>query len=165
MSFWNQIRTAMKMASIAPVVALPVEPANDVTVSSMPAVLRTVSRMRYTDLQRKPCVRGGRRHEGEVMVGHHADVYPRNAIRLYGWETNARTPHTYDRHFAIGDVAAYGGGNITDTGKIVSIGEKTVKIKDGSQVRALDIVSFSAWNRDFDAVTVAVRNARVLEGC
>lgn len=160
MSFWKTIRANLnKTASIAAVVVAPVEPANDTSAPVAPAVVRTCQRVRYTDLQHKAYVKAGKHHEGKILAGHHADVYPKDAIRLYGYETNAATPHDYNRVFVIGDEAAYGGWNITYTGKIVAIGEKVVKIKDGSKTHAVDIATFSVWNKDFDAVKVAARNA------
>jgi len=158
MSFWKTIRANInKTASIAPVVVAPVEPANDIRAPVAPAIVHTCSRIRYTDLQHKSHVRGGKRHEGEILVGHHADVYPKAKIRLYS--------ESYDLTFAIGDEAAYAGGNMTSIGKIVAITEKSVKMMDRSHNYVLDIAMFARLNRYFDAKQEAARNASVLEGC
>lgn len=95
------------------------------------------------------------------MRGHeyHADVIPKKSIRLHGFEHNHTTPHAYDITFKVGDTAVYGGYNLTYTGTIVSIGEKTVRIEDCGRVKALRFDDFSFWNRDFDAERIAQENS------
>ena len=70
-------------------------------------------------------------------------------------------PHAYDITFLVGGAAVYGGYNMTYTGTIVAIGEKAVRIREdhGSKVHALDLATFSDWNRDFDMEKIAARNA------
>jgi hypothetical protein len=89
----------------------------------------------------------------------HANVTPRVSIRLHGVEKNTRTPYAFDLTFKVGDVAVYSGYNLTYTGKIVSIGEKTVRIEDCGRVKALRFDDFAFWNRDFDAERIAQENA------
>lgn len=87
------------------------------------------------------------------------DVLPKKSIRLHGIETNTSKPYVFDITFKIGDVAVYGGYNLTYTGTIVSIGEKTVKIKDGDRSTVLKFDDFAFWNRDFDAERIAKSNS------
>lgn len=93
---------------------------------------------------------------------YHADVVPRTSIRLHGFEHNSRKPHAYDITFKVGDTAVYGGYNLTYTGKIVSIGEKTVRIEDCGRVKALRFDDFSFWNRNYNAERIAQENADTL---
>jgi hypothetical protein len=89
----------------------------------------------------------------------HVDVLPKKSIRLHGTETNTRKPYAFDLTFKIGDIAVYGGYNLTYTGTIVGIGEKTVRIEDCGRVKALRFDDFAFWNRDFDAERIAQENA------
>lgn len=98
------------------------------------------------------------------MRGHayHADVLPKKSIRLHGFEHNHVSPHAYDITFKVGDVAVYGGYNLTYTGTIVSIGEKTVKIAHDGRSTVLKFDDFAFWNRDFDAKRIAKENSEEL---
>lgn len=90
---------------------------------------------------------------------YHADVMPKQSIRLHGFEHNSVKPHAYDITFKVGDVAVYGGMNLTYTGKIVSIGEKTVKIVHHDRATVLKFDDFNVWNSNFDADKIAKHNA------
>jgi hypothetical protein len=94
---------------------------------------------------------------------YHADVIPKKSIRLHGFEHNSTTPHDYDITFNVGDVAVYGSYNLTYTGKIVSIGEKTVKINHGSRSTVLKFDDFNFWNNNFDAAKIAKHNAEWMD--
>lgn len=93
---------------------------------------------------------------------YHADVTPKHSIRLHGFEHNSVKPHDYDITFKVGDVAVYGGLNLTYTGKIVSIGEKTIKIAHSGRATVLKIDDFNFWNSNFDAARIAKDNAEEL---
>lgn len=85
----------------------------------------------------------------------HADIEPGKWIRIYG-EYQGKP---YDRTFNLGDEAEYDSFNLRYTGKIVSIGEKSVTIDDHGQRRRLDLHTFSWRNHDFDAARTAAHNA------
>jgi hypothetical protein len=108
-----------------------------------------------------------------------ADIEPRQSIRLYGVQpdrcryipvthdgvTTLRQEiyeQPFDLTFRIGDSAVYGSYNLTYTGKIISIGEKTVAIDahgTGERKKRLDLWSFAWQNWDYDATKIAHDNA------
>jgi hypothetical protein len=137
--------------------ALVTLPANDTTVAKTEPVRASIQ---LKDLRHKDHTRYGVKYGGRVLVGHHADIEPKKWIRLYGHESNHVTPHDYDITFKVGDVAVYGGFNLTYTGTIVGIDEKTVRIREAhdKQMHTLDIATFSNWNRDFDLEKIAKHN-------
>jgi hypothetical protein len=90
---------------------------------------------------------------GDVLGGQHAEVAPGRWIRLFGSYQRA----AFETVFAIGDEAAHSGYNLTYTGAITAIGNRTVSIRDGA-TRRLGLYEFLIWNRDFDAVRVRGRN-------
>lgn len=94
---------------------------------------------------------------------YHADVMPKHSIRLFGFEHNSVKPHAYDITFKIGDVAVYGGYNLTYTGTIVSIGEKTVKIHHHDRSTVLKIDEFSSWNNNFDLAKIKKQNSEWMD--
>lgn len=97
-------------------------------------------------------------HLGRVARGQHAEVRPRKWIRLFGAENGV----AFERMFALGAEAAYGGYNLTYTGNVVSIGQKTVTVRDESVTSRLSIFDFLFWNRRFDAQRVRECNRRTL---
>lgn len=114
------------------------------------------------DIPEKDWVRGGVRHQRAALKGHHTDIVPNVSIRLYGIETNrVGGPIPYDITFKIGDHAVYGGYNLTYVGTIISIGAKSVAIKEdhGSTVHRLSIAKFSRDNSDYDAARIAKHNS------
>jgi hypothetical protein len=113
-------------------------------------VLRKGKTVRYINLQAF----------GRVEFGLHALVIPGGSIVVYGVNHNhVRGPVLLDRTFAVGDAATYGGRNIDYIGTIVSIGEKTVTVRDGQTTRRLPIGEFARLNKDFDLVKSEAHNA------
>lgn len=97
---------------------------------------------------------------GRTEIGLCAIVSPSDSVVVYGVNHNhVRGPQLIDRTFALGDVCTYGGRNIDYLGKIVSIGEKTVSVRDGSTIRRLSIGEFARMNMDFDQAKAEARNA------
>lgn len=93
------------------------------------------------------------------------EIEPKKSIRLYGTFNNLTAgPRQYDITFRIGDVAEYDSYNLKYTGRIVSIGEKTVTIEDrhngcsAPSRRRLDLADFANRNWDFDAEKIAAHN-------
>lgn len=97
-----------------------------------------------------------------------ADIYKGIWIRIYGiseqrqrWDAvNKRSVYyyeAYDRTFKMGDTVEYGSYNFAYTGKIVAIGEKTVKIEHsyGGKVTQLDLHTFIYRNWDLDLKKIA----------
>lgn len=104
------------------------------------------------------------------MKGHHAVIVPGESIALFGTtrkrvstatEFHGFTTEHYERRFRIGDLAEYHAFNLSYYGPIVSIGEKTIAIREshGSRVHRLDIATFSRRNRDFDVEKAWKRNS------
>ena len=122
-------------------------------VGSIPANDTTVVPVKSTKEPKVIEIRNMRGHE------YHADVMPKKSIRLHGFEHNHVKPHAYDITFKVGDVAVYGGMNLTYTGKIASIGEKTVKIAHNDRTTVLKFDDFNFWNNDFNAKKIAKENA------
>lgn len=127
------------------------------------------------EIRRKDWKRFGHVYEGEVFAGHHAEIVPGKSIRLFGlserkYARNAEGKTTlserevYKRDFTIGDEAECHSFNITYTGTITAIGEKTVTIVEyhgtpNAKTYRLDLYWFARRNWDFDAQATAERNA------
>ena len=118
--------------------------------------------------------RKGVRYPGRIDKGHHVAVIPKVSIVCFGIEDNrtrldpatgrrVHEPYPYRVAFKVGDVAAYGGMNLTYTGRIESIGAKTVTIVDGSTRTRLDLQAFSSLNRDFNLARIERRNAEWMD--
>lgn len=90
---------------------------------------------------------------GRVAHGQHAEVAPRRWIRVFGVDAGM----AFDRVFAMGDEAAYSCFNLTYTGRIEAIGNRTVTVRDDRAYR-LSIFDFVFWNRRFDAKATLARN-------
>jgi hypothetical protein len=115
-----------------------------------PAVTRHGSVIRYENLVAF----------GRPEIGLCALVSPGDSVVVYGVNHNhVNGPQLVDVSFAMGDVATYGGRNIDYTGTIVSIGEKTVALRDGSTVRRLTIGEFARLNKDFSVAKSEAHNA------
>lgn len=131
--------------------------ANDTAalVSDKPKADRVIEIRDIPEKQSKRFVRA-------PLVGHHADIVCGKSIRLHGIETNrVHGPESYDLTFRVGDWAVYGGFNLTYTGRIISIGEKTVAIEEqhGGRVHRLDIARFSRWNWDYNSERISKQNS------
>jgi hypothetical protein len=150
-SFWSIAAEQLATEQAVVLHSLGFAPVNDTTTAS--------------DVPAKKANKVAKTIEIRNMRGaeYHADVVPRQSIRLHGFEHNHTAPHAYDITFKVGDEAVYGGYNMAYTGKIVSIGEKTVKINHGSRSTVLKFDDFSFRNRDFDAKKIAERNANWMD--
>lgn len=80
--------------------------------------------------------------------------------------TNAHSPKQTSVRFEIGGEAVYGSYNLTYTGKIISITEKTVTIdtemSNGfgtTEKRRLSLADFCNYNWDFNSEKIARENA------
>jgi hypothetical protein len=126
------------------------------------------------DLKDRDWVRVGVKHEGKADVGHHADIKPKQYIRLFGTSKKwlpkegrvEPSDVAYDITFRVGDQAVYGGYNLTYTGPILAIGAKTITVQagmTGDRKKQLTIAQFSHDNRDYDAEKIAKRNAEWMD--
>lgn len=114
-------------------------------------VVRTGKSIRYTNLQAF----------GRTEIGLNALVVPGDCIALYGVNHNhVNGPQVIDRTFSVGDVATCGGRNIDFNGIIVSIGEKTVTIRENVLgTKRFSIGDFARLNQNFSLETSERRNA------
>jgi hypothetical protein len=105
-----------------------------------------------------------------VSKGHHLAVEPGKRVVVWGSSMRYRagqrgaflTPYRVE--FKIGDTAVYGGYNLTYTGKVVSIGAKTITVESypgtsNAQRHRLSVARFSSWNQHFDLASIAQRNS------
>ena len=111
--------------------------------------LRDTGRIVYWNVQDRS--RKGR--AGDVLCGQHVEVAPSRWIRLFG----SFQREAFETVFAVGDEAAHSGYNLTYTGVITAIGNKTVSIRNGATHR-LGLYDFLIWNRRFDAARVREQN-------
>lgn len=101
---------------------------------------------------------------GNVEIGHGATILAGDSLVIEGFDSGyAKGGRSYDRSFAIGDVARYGGMNLDYTGVITSITAKTVTIKDEKIVKRLSIAEFARKNRFFSVAESTARNAAWLD--
>lgn len=127
-------------------------------------------------------VRGGVKHEGKVREGHHAEIVVGKSITLHGaipagrrsvqdasgrWIPTTR-PTLYVNVFHVGDVATYGGYNLTYMGRITAITAKTVSVVAyagtcNEKTHRLSIERFEQMNWDFDAAEASERNANWMD--
>ncbi len=92
---------------------------------------------------------------------YHADIEPKQSLRLYGWIQNAQTPHEFELAFKVGDHAEYDSYNLAYVGTIESIGEKTVTIRErGGRLHRLSLYEFAWRNHNFDLARIQDSNDR-----
>lgn len=105
-----------------------------------------------------------------VSKGHHAAIVPGKSVTLWGASTRYQagrrgyflTPYRVE--FKVGDTAVYGGYNLTYTGTVVAIGEKTVTVEEypgtvNAKRHRMKIERFSSWNQHFDLNEISRRNS------
>ena len=141
-------------------------------MNSVTTKTKAVKTITLRDLKDRDCVRFGITHEGRQEIGQHAEIAVGVSIRLFGTYKSypynkaegraVETDVAYDRTFTLGDVAEYDSYNMSYTGKVVAIGEKTVAIEDGRKVRRLSVFVFARRNRDLDLEEIAARNLDVM---
>lgn len=127
-----------------------------------------------SEIRSKDRKRFGVSYPGEVAKGEHASIVPGKSVTLFGTK-GQRTryvkgldgklvPNEYElyywKKFEIGGTAVYGSYNLTYTGKIVAITEKTVTIDEENGTRhRLSLHEFSWRNWNFDLDEIAKRNS------
>tara|TARA_R110000824_G_scaffold95253_16_gene229163 strand:- start:67 stop:423 length:357 start_codon:yes stop_codon:yes gene_type:complete len=112
-----------------------------------------------------------KKHHREVGPGEWFEVIPGKQVRLFGIkEKISYRGHTrvvslapYEKIFKIGDEAEYDSFNLKYTGKITSIGAKTVTIDPGhgDSKRRLRLPEFHRRNWKFDSDAIEARNAEI----
>lgn len=101
-----------------------------------------------------------------------AHVEPGQTVRLVG--TRATSKYTkgldgkftcepvqaaYDKTFKVGDTVVHGAYNLEYTGKIVSIGPKTVTVDTGfGERKRMKLSAFAFYNHDLDLAETSKRN-------
>lgn len=97
---------------------------------------------------------------------YHAEIVPGMSISIFGVFRNcAAGPQSFDKIFAIGDMAEYDSYYTSYTSPIVAIGPKTVTFRPfGSEpARRLGLTEFCSRNWDFDLAAIKCRNAEWLD--
>lgn len=131
------------------------------------------------EIKSKDSKRFGKVYPGEVVKGHHAEIVPGKSIRLFGsvgqrWGNREDGMNglidggVYVRDFKIGDTAVVGSYNLTYTGKITAITEKTITVVEYhgtsmAKTYRMDLWTFDMRNWDFDADATAKRNAEMMQ--
>lgn len=115
------------------------------------SVVRNGKAIRYTNLQAF----------GRTEIGLNALVIPGDSVCLYGVNHNhVNGPQIVDVTFSVGDAATCGGRNIDFIGTIVSIGEKTVTVRESANgTRRFSIGDFARLNQSFSLAKAEARNA------
>jgi hypothetical protein len=109
--------------------------------------------------------RGGEK-KSIVRKGHHAEVLPREYIKLFGrGHTISKGEADYSLCFRIGDRCEQDAYNFTYLGTIVAIGEKTVTVKCDlyGKLHRMSIYDFSFHNWDFDLERIEKENDNTAE--
>lgn len=111
----------------------------------------------------------------EPEKDHHAEILPGQWIRLFGETakvTYEDSPERYtqrvvkvhyEKMFRIGDEAEYDSYNLSYTGTITSITEKSVTFKTRSGVKRLSLYEFDWRNYDFDAEETRKQNRETMD--
>lgn len=110
----------------------------------------------------KAFTRYGKTYEASVYPNEKADICKGEWIRIYGIHEDGTKKTAYDKTFKIGDMAEYHSYNFSYLGKIVAIGEKTVKIDDGygsKKTTQLSLHDFTYRNWDLDLAKKAEERA------
>lgn len=104
--------------------------------------------------------RGGQIYQcTETQNRYNAEITPKKEIRIFGiYCTYVKGDQVFDKTFRIGDEAEYDSYNLIYTGKIVSIGNKTITIESHGEKHRLTIYNFSRKNWDFDQARIAKHN-------
>ncbi len=153
--------------------------ANDVDFTTSFPEPKKIMVLEIRDRDRK---RFGRVIPGDVAKGQHAEIIVGRRIRLFGVERAGtryvRCPKTgkrilneerlYRRDFRIGDTAEVRSYNLTYTGTITAITEKTIAVIENhgtSNAKAyrMSLYEFNWRNWNFDAEECARRNAETME--
>ena len=93
----------------------------------------------------------------EVKPGEWAEIVKGKSIRLFGarkrWEGSEKSVALYEIKFEVGSEAEYDSFNLSYTGTIVSITDKTVTIQPpyGDKNKRLKIATFQWRNWNFDS--------------
>lgn len=104
----------------------------------------------------------------EVRPGEWAEIAKGKSIRLFGarkgWEDNKKVVTLYENKFEVGSEAEYDSFNLSYTGTIVSITDKTVTIQTphGEKKRRLKIYTFQWRNWNFDAEETSRKNSEAM---
>lgn len=112
-----------------------------------------------------------------VRKGHKADVTPGFSVSLFGVEDvfvgsvlrgsidgDPWEHRPYHKTFRVGDKAVYHSFNFISVGVIVSIGEKTITIREGNgKNHRLTLERFDHHNWKFDLEKIEKQNARMME--
>ena len=103
----------------------------------------------------------------EVQPGEWAEIVKGKSIRLFGarqrWVGNEKRVHLYENKFVLGDTAEYDSFNLSYTGEITSITDKTIvfTLRDGRKKR-LKIATFQWRNWNFDAEETSRKNSETM---
>lgn len=92
---------------------------------------------------------------------YYLTIEPNKSIQIDCTYNNAHNPRPTSRTFKIGDQAEYDSYNLSYTGTIIGISEKTVSIKPEHRetVKRLKLTDFCWRNWDFDEEKTAHRNS------
>lgn len=107
-------------------------------------------------------IKGGR-YGGQVLKGAAAEVLPGQFVRIFGTYHNRREPQAYDVRFLVGQKAVYDSFNLVFVGAIEAIGEKTVLIRNGGNVKRLDLAEFTELNWNYSARRIAKNNSEWMD--
>jgi hypothetical protein len=88
-----------------------------------------------------------------------AQVKRNKAIRIRGIYQNDE----FDKVFLLGNIAEYDSYNLSYTGKIVSITDKTVSIQDGSTTKRLKLTDFIWRNHNFSLAETKYKNSVTMQ--
>jgi len=104
----------------------------------------------------------------EVKPGEWAEIEKGKSIRLFGarkrWEGSEESVALYETKFEVGSEAEYDSFNLSYTGTIVSITDKTVTIQPpyGDKKKRLKIATFQWRNWNFDAEETSRKNSETM---
>lgn len=122
-------------------------------------VTRSGKTVTYRNIADRDHKRGGRVTAGRVTAGQHAAVTPGQSVVLWGVDRNCVSRfRPYRIEFKIGDTAEYDSYNLSYTGTITAIGEKTITIESNGRTYRLSLFDFNWRNNDFDARAIEARN-------
>lgn len=157
--------TAESAAAILDLISAiePATPAESTTSKKKVAVVKAAKLISYPEIREKVRTVRGQTFGGQVVKGASAELLPGQYVRIFGTYYNRHVPKDYDLRFVVGAKAVYDSYNMVYVGTVEAIGEKTIAIRSGAQLKRIDLAEFVELNWNFDEARINKKNAEWMD--